>query len=70
MPRAEAIVLALASLLKAAESPTLSQSVNLLISARKHLVDVALMPYVEDDMIVRRVKNSVKSHGKLNYSEV
>ena len=66
----EAIVLALASLLKSAEPPALSQSVNLLISARKHLVNVALMPYVKDDMVVRRVENSVESHGKLNDSEV
>ena len=59
MSCAEAIVLALASLLKAAEPPALSQSVNLLISARKHLVNVALMSNVPDYMVFRSLKNTV-----------
>ena len=70
MPSAEAIVLALASLLKAAKSSALSKSVNLLISARKHLVNVALVTDVENDMVVRRIENSVERHRKLYDSEI
>ena len=70
MPRAKAIVFALRSLCESADTARKAQGVHFVKSACEHLVNVALMSNVENDMVVRRVENSVYRHSQLNHAKI
>jgi hypothetical protein len=69
MPRAKHIVLALASLEKAAKSVQLPKGIESLFSAGQNFVGVGLMPYIPDQFIFRRVVYIVKSNRQLHSAQ-
>ena len=70
MSRTKAVMIALLTLGKAADSAGKSYGFDTVISAGKHFVYIALMSNVKYDVVVRSVKNTMKSHGKFNYAEI
>ena len=70
MPCAEGIVGALTHYGKAGKSAGCTKRVKGPSSARKKLMNVGLMTYVKNDMILWRIKYSVKRNRKLDYAKV
>lgn len=69
MPCAERIILTLLSFAKATDPPQLSQSGELLATARKHLVGVALVCHVPDNIVFGHVEDVVERDGEFDDSE-
>ena len=70
MTCAKAIVLALASLFKSADAAALTKSIKRITSSRQDLMNVALMSYVKNYMILRGRKYTVQSNAQLHNAEV
>ena len=70
VPRAEAVVLALAPLGEARKAAALTDGGELLIASRQELVDVALVAYVEDEVVAGAVENTVHGHRQLHGSQI
>ena len=70
MPRAKAIMLALAPFRETAESAALSQSGKLIASACDQLMNIALMSNVKYNVVMRRGKNAMNRQGQLDHAKV
>ena len=70
MPCTERIMRALTTLGKAGKSAALAQHIKTIKSARQHLVHVALMSHVPNDMIPRRIKDAVQCHAEFHNAKV
>ena len=68
--RAVAIVLAFGAEEKAVQPLVLPHGVNAIEPAGEHLVDVALVTDVEDELVLRRVENAMKRDGQLDHAEI
>ena len=68
--RAVAIVLAFGAEEEAVQALVLAHRVNALAPAGEHLVDVALVADVEDELVLRRVENAMQRDGQLDHAEV
>ena len=68
--RAVAIMLAFGAEEKAVQPLVLPHGVNAIEPAGKHLVDVALVTDVEDELVLRRVENAMERDGQLDHAEI
>ena len=70
VPRAEGIVFALLASGEARETARDAQRVETVAPSGQQFVNVALMPDVEDDPVVRRVENAVQGEGQFDDAEI
>ena len=68
--RAVAIVLALGAEEEAVQALVLPHGVDAIEPAGEHLVDVALVADVEDELVLRRVEDAMERDGQLDDAEV
>ena len=68
--RAVAIVLAFGAQEKAVQPLVLPHRVKAIEAAGKHLVDVALMADVEDELVLRRVEDAMQRDGQFDHAEI
>ena len=70
MPGAEAVVLALTALGKAGDSAALPQGREAVAPSGQQLMNIALMPHIKNQMILRRGEHPVNSERQLHRTEV
>ena len=70
MSRAKAIVLTLAPLGKARKAAARAQGGETVVTPRQQLVHVALVAYVEYEMVTGAVEYPMHSHGQLHRSQI
>ena len=70
MPCLEYIVFTFIPLREAAEAAKPSQGMEKIVPPRQQLVDVALMTHVENNLILRCIKNTMKCHGQFHHAEI
>ena len=70
VPRIEGIAVTLPSLREAAHAAVLAQGVEALFPAGEQLVDIGLMPHIEDYLVLGQVQLSVECHRQLHHSQI
>ena len=70
VPRAEAVILALRAFGEAGYPAPLTQCLHPLVAPRQHLVDVALVSDIENEVVARAVEHPVHRHGQLHHAEI
>ena len=70
VPRAEAVILALRAFGEAGYTASLTQCLHPLVAPRQHLVDVALVSDIENEVVARAVEHPVHRHGQLHHAEI
>src|ERR1041385_5687547 len=70
MPRAIDVVLALGAEEETVQPFILSHGVNAIEPASEHLMHVALMTDIEDELVVRGGEAAVQRNGQLDHAEI
>ena len=70
VPGAVAVVLALAAQQEPVQAIVLAHGVEAVPAAGEELVHVALVAHVEDELVLRRVEDTVQRDGQLDHAEV
>ena len=65
MPRDKGVAIALFGVGKAAHAPFLAQSFQ--VSACDEFMDVALVPHVENQFVLREIERRMQGEGELHY---
>ena len=70
MTGAEGVMFAFFTAGEAGKPTVLAQRIEALAAAGEKLVNVALVPYVPDNLILRAVENAVEGNGEFDNAQV